>query len=345
MEGNTSANASFPSEDTGILHQYPVGPNGSTVMVASKIIVGSIGVVGNLFVVIVLIKYKKLFQHIKTTFIVNQSVIDGIVSLLLIVSTFISPELHSGVDGLSVELYCKLWLSQFPVWGLMTSSTYNLMAISTERYIAIVHPIWHKVSFTKMMADSFAVFIWLFGVSYVASIAIPTTGMLGGHCFVLIFWPSRATARAVACVQIFVKMVMPIVVYSFCYIRIISILHKRFPSTSSTNTTTNWKSNASTHQSSRSSDKRHNPLEKQNEKAKRNVAKTLAIVTACYFICWMPNQIYVILHVTGIISTFGDIYGLTVILAFVNCCINPIIFIGKYDAFRTGLSLLFRSSR
>ena len=115
------------------------------------------------------------------------------------------------------------------------------------------------------------------------------------------------------------------------------------PSTSSTNATTSWKSNASTDQSSRSSDKRHNPLSTQNEKAKKNVAKTLAIVTACYFICWMPNKIYIILYLTGITSSFGVIFRFTVILVFINCCINPIIYIGKYDAFRTGLALLFRS--
>ena len=224
MEGNTSVNVSDSSEDTRILRHDPVG---SPAMVASKIIVGSIGAVGNLLVVIVLIKYKKLFQHIKTTCIVNQSVIDGIVSLLLIMTTFDSPELHSGVDGLSVQLYCKLWLSHVPMWGLMMSSSYNLMAISTERYLAIVHPIWYKVSFTKNMADSVAVFIWLFGVSFVASIAIPTSGMLRGHCFVTICWPSRAIARAVAFVQIFVNMVMPILVHSFCYIRILSVLRKR----------------------------------------------------------------------------------------------------------------------
>ena len=391
MEGNTSTNVSDSSEDTRILLRDPVGPNVSTVMVASKIIVGSIGVVGNLLVVIVLSKHNKLFQHIKTTFLVNQSVIDGIVSLLLIVSTFISPELHSDVDGLSVEIYCKLWLSQFPVWGLMTSSTYNLMAISTERYLAIVHPIWHKVSFTKMMADSFAVFIWFFGVSYVASIVIPTSGMLQGHCFTSIFWLSRATARAVAFAQVLVDVIMPIFVHSFCYTRIISVLRKRtrrvasedrttstkqmrktsgtnarpttkagvghlpideanmtratvsLPSTSSTNATTSWKSKASTYQASHSSDKRHNPLETQNEKAKKNVAKTLAIVTACYFICWMPNKIYLILYLTGITSSLGVLFGFTVILVFINCCINPIIYIGKYDAFRTGLYLLFRS--
>ena len=196
-------------------------------MVASKIIAGSIGVVGNLLVVIVLIKHKKLFQHIKTTFLVNQSVIDGMVSLLLIMTTFVSPELHSDVDGLSVELYCKLWLSHFPIWGLEMSSTYNLMAISTERYLAIVHPIWYKVSFTKMKADCVAISIWFFGVSSVASVIIPTTGMLRGHCFTSMFWPSLATARPVAFVQVFVEVIMPIFVHSFCYTRILSVLRKR----------------------------------------------------------------------------------------------------------------------
>ena len=390
MEGNTITNVSDYNEDNMILLQDTVG---SPTMVASKIIVGSIGVVGNLFVVIVLIKHKKLFQHIKTTLIVNQSVIDGIVSLLLIMTTFVSPELHSGVDGLSVELYCKLWLSQFAIWGLMMSPTYNLMAISTERYLAIVHPIWYKVSFTKNMANTVTFCIWFFGVSFVASIIIPTTGMLRGHCFVLIFWRSRATAGAVAFVQIFVNIVMPILVHSFCYTSIISVLRKRtrivasvdgttsttkmrktsginvrpategsvghlpidesnmtrttmtLPSTSSTKAATSWKSNAPVDQFSRSSDKRHIPSETQNEKAKKNVAKTLAIVTACYFICWMPSNIYTVMYLTGVISTFTGMYGFTVILGFINCCINPIIYIGKYDAFRTGLSLLFRSSR
>ena len=403
MEGNTSNNI------TGGGNDYPrlalQNPVGSPVMVAAKIVVGSIGVVGNLLVVSVFMKYKKLFQNIKTTFIVNQSVIDGIVSLLLILTTFVSPELHRGVDGLLVELYCKLWLSQVPIWGLMTSSTYNLMAISTERYLAIVHPIWHKVTFTKKMADSVAICIWLFGVSFVASIVIPTTGMMRGHCFASIFWASRATARAVAFVQIFVNMILPIFVHSFCYARILSALRKRkrmvtpedgttstaqmrmtsgtnarptpkagdghvvdesnttrasvsfpstsnttsaslsFPSTSNTITTTSWKSNASTDHASRSSDKRPNPLVTQNEKAKLNIVKTLAIITGCYFICWVPNKILVLLYSTGTIATFPRIFGFTVILAFINCCINPIIYIGKYDAFRTGLSLLFRSCR
>ena len=319
------------------------------------------------------------FQNIKTTFIVNQSVIDGVVSMVLIMTTFASIQPHSDVDGMWIGIYCKLWLSQLPLSGLMTSSTYNLMAISTERYLAIVHPMWHKVSFTKSTADVIAVFIWFFGVCFEASILIPTTAMVRGTRFAAIFWPSRETARAVAFVQIFVNVVMPIFIHSFCYMRILSVLRKRkktvnpeattstaqsqkttgieatpttkggasynesLPTSSNTTVTTTTKSSSPIDQAPRSSDKRHNPLESQNERAKINIAKTLAIVTACYFICWIPNKICLIMFLTGAMSTYSTLCMLTIIPVLINCCINPIIYIGKYDAFNTGLSMLLRS--
>ena len=199
-------------------------------------------------------------------------------------------------------------------------------------------------------------------------------------CFNGIVWPSRATARAVAYVQIFVNVVTPVFVHSFCYTRILFELRKRattvtpeersttntqsqktrgtnaipttnggvgyhvsLPSSSNTNVPTIPKSSSLIGQPSRSSDNQYNSLETQNEKAKRNVAKTLAIVTACYFICWMPNKICLIMFLTGAMSTFPTLCSLTVIPIITNCCINPIIYIGKYDAFKTGLSLLLRS--
>ena len=381
MQGNTSGN--FSDLDGHLLTsrrqrgaRTPDGP----AVIAALVIVGAIGVVGNLLVVIVFIKYKKLFRNIKATFLVNQSVIDGIVSFLIIVTTLFKPMPSSSANLLSITLYCKLWVSRAPMWGLMVSSTYNLMAISFERYLGVVHPMWHKVYFTNRIANIIAVCIWLFGVSMLASIMIPTTGMVHGVCVITYYWPSREMARAIGYLQIVVTLLIPIFVHSFCYARMLSALRNRMkrvfpnvgtssstqrgktgttnaisetkaggihtiggeadstrgavslPSTSGTNATTNWKSTAS-------SDKRHNPLESQNEKAKRNVVKTLGIVTACYFICCMPNKILVIMRVMGVISYFGSFYKATVILAFINCCINPIIYIGKYDAFRTGLSM------
>ena len=154
-------------------------PSPGIAMTAASVIVGTIGVVGNLLVVIVFIKYKKLFQKIKTTFLVNQSVIDGIVSFLLIVTSLVRPGPDSlGGNALTTTAYCKLRIRRTLMWGLMLSSTYNLMAISFERYLAVVHPVWHKVYFTNRIANIIAICIWFFGVSCrpTASIMIPTTG-------------------------------------------------------------------------------------------------------------------------------------------------------------------------
>ena len=378
MERNSSSNTSEFSENPWLSYQ---DPEREPVMIASKIIVGSIGVVGNLLVVIVFVKHKKLFQNISTTFIVNQSVIDSIVSLLLILTTFVERQLPGDVDGVWIGLYCKLWVSQLPLWALMTSSTCNLMAISTERYLAIVHPMWNRVYFTKIKADIVAVFIWIFGVSFVASIVIPTTSVMGGGCFT-----SRETGWVVPSAHVFVDVINPIIVHCFCYIRIFSVLHKRKEmvttpadcanattqrentgETNATSTTrgvdnhvdeynmacssvslqstSNLSLNAPTDDASLSSDRRLYSLEIQNERAKRNVVKTLAIVTACYFLCWMPNKIYIILYLTGIVHTFTRVYAFTVILAFINGCINPMIYIGKCNAFKTGLSMLCRPLR
>ena len=117
-------------------------------------------------------------------------------------------------------------------------------------------------------------------------------------------------------------------------------------------TSTSWqtlstKLFASSYPVSRFSDRQRQTglLGTQIEMAKRNALKTLAIITACYFICWTPNKLYIILYMLGHLSTFGDIFHVTVILVFTNCCINPIIFIGACHAFRTGLGMLFRWPR
>ena len=138
MEWNSSSNSSDnSSNNSSDVSGYPSfsyeDPEGAPIIVASKIIVGLTGVVGNLLVVIVFVRFKKLFQNVRTTFIVNQSVVDGIVSVILIVTAIISRVLKFDNPCLSLEQYSQILLAKFSAWALMTVSTYNLMAISTER--------------------------------------------------------------------------------------------------------------------------------------------------------------------------------------------------------------------
>ena len=351
-------------------------------MRVAKVIVGVTGIVGNMLVVIVFVKYQELFRHVKTILIINQSIIDGCASVVLTVSTFVTTDLYTG------ELYCKLWASQILLWGLMMSSTYNLMAISIERYLAIVYPLWHKVTVTNAKTNVVAVLIWMIGVPFIASFVFPSTALVRGRCLVSCAWPSRAASRAVGFTQMFFNLIMPICIHLFCYTRMFLTLHKRmtithpedcFGSNSSSgktraiagtltntrgttinlggasrirhgSTSTSWQTLSTklfvpAYPVSGFPDRQKGLLATGIEKAKRNALKTLTIITACYFICWIPNKLYVILYMLGQISTFGDIFHVTVILVFTNCCINPIVFIGMCHAFRTGLVMLFRCHR
>ena len=75
--------------------------------------------------------------------------------------------------------------------------------------------------------------------------------------------------------------------------------------------------------------------------ATRNVTKTFAIVTVSFFVCWVPQKVYILMYMFGQISTFGHVYQATLIMMFLNCCINPFIYIAKFAAFRNGMAMLF----
>ena len=367
MQGNTSSNVNSDL-DEDLLDSMPrlEAKTADGAVVMTCLIVGAIAVVGNMHVLTVFVKNNRLFENINTTFIANQSVLDSIASFVIIMNGIYTRQLDK---GLSATLLCKLWMTRTLMWGLMESSTFNLMAISFERYMAIVHPMWYKAYFTNSKASIAAILIWFCGVSSVASIMIPSTGVLRGGCMVTGFWPWRNMAQTVGFVHIFVNSVTPVFVHSFCYARIASALRKRISKvtpkddtasttlmgktgkTSATRTTeagaihtlgddadstrgaaVSLPSTSGANVRSDSTELASLSLNKQeirNDKTKGNVVKTLAIVTACYFISWLPNQLHIILYLLGTISTFGTFYNTTVILAFLNCCISPIIYIGK----------------
>ena len=350
MEGNVTGNVTAHAGQGIAVVIY---------MTVFKIAIGMTGVSGNLLVVVVILKYKKLFQQVKLN-VINQSFIDCFVSVMLIQTAIVR---NTGL-ALYDSLFCKLVTSQLLLWALMTSSTLNLMAISIERYLAIVHPVWYKVRFSKTKANACVAFTWLFGLLYQSAYIIPTSGILRGRCMLVFFWPSRLLAAAFGLVQIIITLILPIVVHSMCYLSIVKFLRKRKIKVGPTDVSRN-KENTCTNtgqeitlstvdlmpSTSTKSDvyttkpiqsTASNTKKDSDNKASRNVIKTFAIVTTSYFVCWVPHKVYIFMYMFGQISTFGHVYQATLIMMFLNCCINPFIYIAKYDAFKKGMAMLFR---
>ena len=361
MEGNVSGIAvdideNIHNETTVKLQTTPV----LMYMTVFKLAIGVTGVVGNLLVVIVILRYKKLFQQVKSN-IINQSVIDCFVSVMLIETTILrSTGIPQALRGDS--LFCKLVTSQLLLWAMVNSSTLNLMAISIERYLAIVHPVSYKIRFSKARANAVVAFVWLFGLIYTSAYIIPTSGVLRGRCMVVFFWPSRLHAAAFGLLQMFITLILPVVVHSVSYSGIVKVLRNSKIKLAPRDTTSKGQSTALSvvdqmPSTSASSDARvvkpiqttpsYVPKVKPavDDKAARNVIKTFAIVTVSFFVCWVPQKMYILMYMIGQISTFGHVYQATVILMFLNCCINPFIYIAKYAAFRSGMAMLFRNQQ
>ena len=406
MDVNASLNAVRNETTPALLSWRTIGKL-SNVLTAMTIAIGVTGVLGNALVVVIVVKYKILFQQVKSSYIINQSFIDGLTSALLILTHIFGVHLTERMENLQAVFFCRLWATQFLPWGLMVSSTYNLMAISVERYMAIVHPLWHMNNFTDSKTRVSVVFIWLFGVLYVGAIVIPTTGVVNRKCLRAVFWPSRSIAVVVGLLQLCVTLVLPLITHGFCYARILKTLRNRCPreercmtpsSTDIDMATTQEQSNIDkrtalevetdtrnisetgtkevfarkdnaskeggnskylptisdstntrelalgkiTANTSLSAVNQQGARHRHTKKAEKNVIKTLAIITVCFFICWIPNKIHTSLILAGVTNYIGDIFQVTTIFVFGNCCINPLIYIAKYDAFKTGLRALFR---
>ena len=132
----------------GISATVPVDVTGIATEKTLRIVyytIGTISILGNGYVILVMFHSSLVFKTITNLYICNQSAVDLCVAITLVSSAYISGNSvpSSGVAG---EMYCKLWLTKFLLWGFLVNSTYNLVIMTMERYACVIHPIWHKVN-------------------------------------------------------------------------------------------------------------------------------------------------------------------------------------------------------
>ena len=79
--------------------------------------IGSLGLAGNLLVITVILNYKSMRKTITNRFIFNQSCCDGVVAVILILSSVFEDD-GRRLSGTADTMYCKLWLTKMLLWGL-----------------------------------------------------------------------------------------------------------------------------------------------------------------------------------------------------------------------------------
>ena len=65
-----------------------------------------------------------------------QSLLDFSVSVVLLLSTLtVKTTFYMRHSGILKYLECVVWNTYLPLWGLLVSSTWNLVALTFERYV------------------------------------------------------------------------------------------------------------------------------------------------------------------------------------------------------------------
>ncbi len=206
-------------------------------------------------------------------------------------------------------------------------STYNLIILTVERYIEIVHPIFHKISMGPMQIYIAMVCSWLIGFGYNLFLTGLTSGVNEcGECQLMTNWPSELASGAAGVLTFVLQFVLPLVLMVICYSKIAWKLKSR-PRPGGTAATNGVNNN--------DADGASNPKTDMMSRARRNVIKTVFIVCMCFVACWIGNQVFFLLYNIGYEVSFTSwFYHFTVYAAFINCCINPFIYIAQLNAFR-----------
>ena len=72
--------------------------------------------------------------------------------------------------------------------------------------------------------------------------------------------------------------------------------------------------------------------------ARTNTIKTFLLVGLCFIICWSNNQVYYLMYNLGYhINWNSTYYKFTVLMVFVNCTVNPFIYLVKYRDYQEAL--------
>ncbi|KAL7289374.1 hypothetical protein TKK_0016577 [Trichogramma kaykai] len=280
---------------------------------------------GNIIVIWIVLAHKRM-RTVTNYFLVNLSIADTTVSTLNVIFNFIYMLNSHWPFG---DLYCRI----NPIIAVITvtASVYTLMAISIDRYMAIVNPL--KPRMGKRATLCVAMTIWVVSVAmslpniwfYQTESQNLTDGNVRTVCFVVpdegaVNAENKAERLYNVCFMILTYF-LPIGAMCFTYARIGLEL---------------WGSQSIGEATQR---------QIENIRNKRRVVKMMMIVVVIFAVCWLPYHIWFIVislmpHVTTN-SYAQEVYLAIYWLAMSNSMYNPMIYCWMNSKFRRGFLQFF----
>ncbi|XP_041457373.1 somatostatin receptor type 4-like [Lytechinus variegatus] len=278
------------------------------------------GITGNALVCFVLLRIPSLRTR-TSQFIINLAIND-LVTAVFVIPLHLFPNFPPAPSGFAGQLYCRLFISKSLLWASIVASGFSLIAVTTERYFAVVHPVRYKFYFTTRLTIIFVVACWVISL-ILASYHMASFAPSNGIC---VFVPLRSPVNSMI-LGVFIFMIMyalPIITNLVLQTLAIIALRKQAKSMGSGDAQAGGETGIKKDQ--------------WQLRAAAEMQKTLLIVVLVYALCWGPNHFLFLAFTFGAPIDFASqYYHFTVIIALFNSCVNPFIYVFKNKAFRRGV--------
>ncbi|XP_033117467.1 somatostatin receptor type 1-like [Anneissia japonica] len=291
-------------------------------IVALRYVVSIVGVLANFLVAFVFLYNNIHKKSITRLLILHQSIIDlfGCFFFPVVYNSTI----HSDIRG-SILCRCRTIFFYF-----LSASTQNLLILTIERYIAVVHPrkyFRNSQSPVKRRIILAIPHVITFLTGIQLTIFADFVAEHPGTCEYS--YPVEAIAKWSAGIIFLTFWLIPVVAMSYCYIRILHTLKERSKNASLPTRENKY----GTH--------------RRRDMAERNVITTLLLIFMAFIITLTPNVVYYSIHSVCNCLEFETsvIHDITVLLNALNLTINPFIYAFKFRDFKVGFKVIVRRIR
>ncbi|XP_070578770.1 tachykinin-like peptides receptor 99D [Ptychodera flava] len=279
----------------------------------TELVFGIVGTLGNLSVIIVVLSTAKM-RTLTNYLILNLAVADFFVSFLLIVNKYVTQAFYIPVPGGSAGIiYCRLYYSAVFFWVCIKASTFNLLLMTYETYVAVVHPLVYPAYRTKRNIISTVAVSWILSL-LIELVFVQYHGKADdGDCYLFVY-SEPAVGVFLGVFNFVVTFLLPMILLAWACFKIQRRLGAKI---------------------SNIGDGTSIPQSETNLRARRRVVKTLYLVILCYAVCWTPDSfLFLCVNVGVSVEYTATYFNALVLLAFANSILNPIIYIFKYRQFR-----------
>src|SRR6218665_215138 len=257
--------------------------------------------------------------HKGNVLILNQTILDVVASLLLIV-TFATRIPMTYLSGTSGRVYCKLIGDNTMFSTGKNASITGLVVITLERYVKIVHSIFYRRRYSTWLQNVALVFPWIYSIAITFPILMTSSDISDGRCLAASYWSVAWYQQAYGLGTVVWKFLLPLSVFLFCYTKILILIkaQTRVHSTLPTN----------------------NVGQGLLARSERQTIKTLMFVVGCYILAYTPFYTYYTMTQLGAGSLASTTYYLIASFSNLNMCINPFIYAINHQGVRVVIQKL-----